>query len=385
MEQTENRFAALVEDDDENKSTPATENKEEKPTETTDTNIDEKKLLNEYNTSVDSIKNDGYDNTPPPDNEEVEKKEIKNPKGETEIYWKKKSSEEIKEPKAEDVFNVDNIEQPKFSELGITDYIKLGKSLGIDVKENKEDVFKTAYKEYLAKQKSEPDLSKFGETTKQVFEYINNGGNILDLTDPLKEVNAALIETPDQMAMRGLLADGYSQEAAEERLDLMKEGKLKFTYDDYVSEVKSELTTLRDERVKNIIDQQKVLTEKRKQQIADSNKTDNDQLVAAIDKIDKILDLPIPVTVKEAMKKAIETKEFHEELNNAEAMTNAYLYKKFAPKIANYYQELIKSEKRKSFKEGFDKGKEGVFETKPKENNSGHASGAKTGFAALNT
>lgn len=255
----------------------------------------------------------------------------------------------------DDIFKL-NEDQTKL--LGFVNIEDISKKFNIELSAEEKSVEKLVEKLTTkletASQKIELDKTKYDEPTRELFDFVENGGSAMDLIDVTKNFNDFFI-LPPEARMKYILMNSstpLSEVAASQKIDEMKEDG---SYESEVARITNEVKQIREDKVNEIVKNQKTLIANKK--IADKQleETEKSQMVEHLNKLDKFMNRPLPDDIKKFVALQIKTGEFHKEMNTASALVEAYLFKKYGPKIIAKYFDEAKVNNNKAHNEGFDK------------------------------
>lgn len=277
-----------------------------------------------------------------------------------------------KEP---DMFDTDKLEEDLKTETDVkkitetvnwedvSKSIKLPDDLKIVPKENTLEGFKAAVKLSIesAKQKTEFDLESFEAPQKEIINYFMNKGTIEDLLSPLKEIDDALIQSPETKVTEFLMeAEKLSKEDAEAKINDMIEAE---TFDAKVKDIDNRLLNLRDQRFKEIVskksDANDVLLENKKQE--------NKEMNSYVDEMKSFMGVKLPDNVKSYIKKEIDAGKLAKMNNNAEAQVLARLFMLYGTNILKKINEGVKNASRDGYNKGLKKEIDKIHNIPPKE------------------
>lgn len=280
-------------------------------------------------------------------------------------------------------------EEPKGldpTELKIEDWTKVAKFLDIEITDNNADALKSAYQEKLEKQKAQVDLTKFTPDAQALIEHVNKGGDPLEILNPLKPLDDILALSPEDRVRKDLKLQGFSETKIENYIERLQEEE---EFDSYVAELDKSINQLKKEKIVELVAKANEKKAAELEAIKNQNRFESQEIINKLDTIEKFMGVALPKEAKIALKADVENGVFFKELDNAEAQTNAYLFRKYGQKIEAHYNEKLKAERRAGYNEGVQKLKDGLHNTPPKNASSGHgdtnkaSSGAKGGFGEL--
>ena len=259
---------------------------------------------------------------------------------------------------------------------GTYNWVEAGKKLDIDVKENTEEAYLAGVKEKIdsAKKVVEPNLEKYGDEGKQVFDLLEKGVSLYDIMLPTKRFDDYLVKTTEQQ-----MAEDYFMETKkvdrEKAKGLVDEAVADGNFDSIVSEVKSivnnakvaawkESLSKHDEKLKALQDEDKATAQKEAAEMVDY-----------LDKLDNFMGYPLPQETKSILKSQILAGVFQEANNSASVQVKARLFDMFGDKILKKLREQQKVDSRKSYNDGQQRIKDDLHNTKPAKPGSGVPAG----------
>jgi hypothetical protein len=286
--------------------------------------------------------------------EEPEKKVKVNDKGQP--LKDEKGNVIYEEPEQQkNIFSLDDNQK---RDLGYIPIDEIATKLGIDLGENKSvDAFVEKYTAAIeeAKQKIELDKSKYEEPIRNVFDFVEKGGNAMDLIDITQPFNDFIILSPEDKIRQIVQNDPekpLSLIQANEYIDKLKtEGK----FEDIVAGFTQKAVSLRQNAVNQVIKDGKTLHQKSIDAEKLSLKKENDNMVKNILEKKDFLGYPLPEETRRYVAKQIELGTFHKELNTAEAQIDAYLFRRFGKVLISQIQEDAKKGNNEAFNKGVDK------------------------------
>lgn len=313
----------------------------------------------------------------------IEEKELEEKK---EDKPEEKKDDQPEEPEFKLDDNTDKIENPnKDKEY---DYIKAAKALDLDIKENSYDEYINAVKTKIETSKKivEPDLSKYDDETKKVVSFLEKGGTVKDIVEPLKKYDDFLLLSPEDKIKEVWKAEGKTAKQIEEDLndiefletelreyyrdveklskaqvsekinEVIENDKVEETHRKLFSEMfNKEIKTLREQKYSEIVGDfdKKILSLQKKDE--EQAQLERESLKSLVDKTSEYKGIKIPENVKTFIKSQIDTGDFNKFLNNAEAQLNAFLDLKFRSQIEDHLKKSVDDASRSGYNKGLDK------------------------------
>jgi hypothetical protein len=233
------------------------------------------------------------------------------------------------------------------------DWILKAKKIGFEIKSNDPEEFDLGLITHIEaqKQKVEPDVSKYAPEAQELIKLIENGLSMADILNPVKEYNDALAMPDDEKVENYLVyVDKVPQDKVKETIsDLYDEGKFK----DKLTQVNNVLTQLRENKFKEILTAHQQRFEARAQAIKLQAQNERNEMVKVLNDMTDFMGLPLPVSVKDALKKEIQTGQLTKKNDNATTQIKARLFDLFGTKALAKLSGQLKEANR----EGFNKGK----------------------------
>lgn len=257
-----------------------------------------------------------------------------------------------------------------------TSWLHVGKEIGIELKEDNFDEFKTKLqeKETAAYERGKAEVAqieigKFTPEAQKLIEFLNSDPilSVDDFVNPLKELDTVLALDDEGIIRKDLELKGWEPEAIDKRIDLLEKQE---ALDNTAYELRK-MVENNKEIVKNrLVEGKKAELEERKSQYFAEVKKENEQIKTAIDKTDTFLDGKVNKEVKDFLYKKWETGEYRKLMQtNPDVAVKSMLH--------HYLGEQAAKELKK---DAFQKGRDNIQEklhNVDKIGNNGETSGRK--------
>jgi hypothetical protein len=178
-----------------------------------------------------------------------------------------------------------------------------------------------------------------------VFDYVEKGGNIADLINPVAKLDAYIL-SDDEYKVRFALNDGsLTEDEIEERVsNLIDNGKLSTAAQEYTVAAQK----IRTDTLKGHISSFEQIKEAERASIIERQKQENQQLIDTVNQMTEYKGYEIKDENKQYIISQIKSGQLHRELNNAQSQITAYLELKLGDKIAKMQSLKLKDVSRES-------------------------------------
>lgn len=287
------------------------------------------------------------------------------PTGPTDDIEKEKEKENEIEELSDTLTDADLGPDSKSGEKPIVDYNEIAKEFEIELGNNKKEDFIQAIKSKIQESttKVELDLSKYDDYTQKAIKFIDKGGKVSDLINPLSEYYKFLAMSPEDKVRASLINQGIKEDEIDEKLlDLQDKGKFESTVENINQSVNNAILKKQEDLI-NEENNRKIDLDNKDHVLT---KQENEKLIESVKKIDTFMGLKVSDELRNSVIQRIENGSFHDDLNNPDATIRAYLNVKLGSTIISRFEKRLEQEKKESYNAGLAKGKEGLHETRPK-------------------
>lgn len=248
-------------------------------------------------------------------------------------------------------------------------WVDVSSALGLEVKEDDFESFKSAYEKNIEtikeqtktsvieeiKKNPEKILDNVDTTTKSILDYTKNGGDINDLINPMKKYDELLILQDSQLMKKEYVEQGLTGDEADKLIGELEE---KGTLGIEAKRIRNTITSLKEEELNDITAKQaQIKAEKDKQN--DENKQMADKLfVEKLTGQQKFRGIALKQEHKDYVNKLWKSGQVHEMMKKPEMVIEFLLDRTFGEQISKRREEA-------AYKRGLDEVKKGLHNIPP--------------------